>query len=66
MLGHDTLKNFYRTNFALMHMHKYSLTELDNMVPWEKGIYLDLLKEHIKMLQEQKRDRAAAQRRMKR
>lgn len=66
MLGHDSLKNYYRTNFALMHMHKYSLTELDNMIPWEKNVYLDLLKDHIKMLEEQRRDRAMAQKRMKR
>jgi len=66
MLGHDSLKNYYRTNFALMHMHKYSLTELDNMLPWEKNVYLDLLKDHIKMLEEQRRDRAMAQKRIKR
>jgi hypothetical protein len=66
MLGHDSLKNYYRTNFALMHMHKYSLSELENMIPWEKGIYLDLLKEHIKQQEETRRDRAATQKRMKR
>jgi hypothetical protein len=28
--------------------HKYSLTELDNMIPWERQIYVSLLMEHIK------------------
>jgi len=28
--------------------HNYSLTELDNMLPWERQIYVSLLKEHIK------------------
>jgi hypothetical protein len=44
---HDTLKNYYETNFALMQHHKYSLTELDNLIPWEKTIYISLLSKHI-------------------
>jgi|TARA_B110000902_G_C14258519_1_gene568873 hypothetical protein len=35
-------------NFALMQHHKYSLTELDNMMPWEREIYVGLLQQHIK------------------
>ena len=31
-----------------MQHHKYSLTELDNMLPWEREIYLGLLVEFIK------------------
>tara|TARA_R100001510_G_scaffold25690_1_gene22586 strand:+ start:541 stop:684 length:144 start_codon:yes stop_codon:yes gene_type:complete len=27
--------------------HKYSLTELENMMPWERDIYLALLQEHV-------------------
>ena len=30
-------------NFALMQHHKYSLTELENMMPWEREIYMGLL-----------------------
>mgnify|MGYP000057786903 CR=1 FL=1 len=32
----------------MMQHHKYSLTELDNMMPWEREIYLGLLLEFIK------------------
>jgi len=35
-------------NFALMQHHKYSLTELENMVPWEREIYVTLLSNWIK------------------
>ena len=28
--------------------HHYSLTELDNMLPWERQIYVSLLQQHIK------------------
>ena len=30
-----------------MQYHKYSLTEIENMMPWERDIYLGLLNEHI-------------------
>lgn len=36
-----------------MQHHGYSLTELDNMMPWEREIYLTLLQEHIKKEEEE-------------
>jgi hypothetical protein len=35
-----------------MHHHKYSLTELNDMIPWEREVYLNLL---IGYLEEEKR-----------
>jgi len=35
------------TNFAMMHHHKYSLTELENMIPWEREVYVELLMQHV-------------------
>ena len=32
----------------MMQHHQYSLTELDNMLPWEREIYVTLLQEWIK------------------
>jgi hypothetical protein len=31
----------------MMQHHKYSLTELDNMMPWEREIYINLLVQFI-------------------
>ena len=31
-----------------MQHHKYSLTELENMMPWERDIYVDMIITHIK------------------
>lgn len=59
MLGYDSLMNFFNTNFSLMQHHKYSLSDIENMIPWEKFIYVDMLKQHIKNLEDQERDRAA-------
>ena len=47
MLCHANLENYYQTNFQLMQHHKYSLTELEDMIPWEREIYLTLLSNYI-------------------
>ena len=44
------------TNFNLMQHHNYSLTELDNMIPYEREIYVQLLIQHIKEENERLRD----------
>ena len=31
-----------------MQYHKYSLTEIENMIPWEREIYLILLENYIR------------------
>ena len=31
-----------------MQHHKYSLTELENMMPWEREIYIGLLAQWVK------------------
>ena len=33
--------------FSMMQHHKYSLTELENMMPWDREIYVDMLLNHI-------------------
>ena len=46
-MSHEDLESYYKMNFALIHHHKYSLTELENMIPWEREIYISLLQQHI-------------------
>jgi hypothetical protein len=41
------LVSYFKLNFALMQYHKYSLWEIENMIPWERDIYVELLKQHI-------------------
>jgi len=52
---HNSLENYYKTNFALMHHHKYSLSELETMIPWEREVYTNLL---LAYLQEEERERS--------
>ncbi len=46
-LSHDTLQNYYKTNFSLMHHHKYSLSDVENLLPWERDLYVNLLINHL-------------------
>lgn len=41
------LENYYRLNFSLIQYHKYSLWEIENMIPWERDIYVEMLKQHL-------------------
>ena len=44
-----------------MQHHKYSLTELENMIPWERELYVSMLIEHL-----QEEENKAKQRRVSR
>jgi hypothetical protein len=33
----------FNENFSMMQHHNYSLTEIENMIPWEREIYVGLL-----------------------
>ena len=46
-MAHTNLESYYKINFALIQHHKYSLTELENMISWEREVYLGLLQEYI-------------------
>jgi hypothetical protein len=35
-----------------MQFHKYSLTELEIMMPWEREIYIELLISHLQKIKE--------------
>ena len=62
-LYHDNLRNYYKTNFALMQHHKYSLTELDNMIPWEREIYVSMLAEFLEEEKQRMEQQAAKNKR---
>tara|TARA_B100000287_G_scaffold118655_1_gene110590 strand:+ start:1782 stop:1949 length:168 start_codon:yes stop_codon:yes gene_type:complete len=47
-----------KMNFSMIQHHKYSLTELEHMIPWEREVYLQLLMKHL----EEEAERMKAQR----
>ena len=46
-MSHISLESYFKLNFALMQHHKYSLTEIENMMPWERDIYVALLNQYV-------------------
>ena len=52
------LESYFRLNFALMQYHKYSLTEIENMMPWERDVYVALLQNHLEEEEEKAKQRS--------
>jgi hypothetical protein len=46
-MSHNTLEYYYRLNFSLVQFHKYSLTEIENWMPWEREVFVGLLNQHL-------------------
>tara|TARA_B100001093_G_scaffold515034_1_gene590428 strand:+ start:747 stop:938 length:192 start_codon:yes stop_codon:yes gene_type:complete len=61
-MSHVDLETYFKINFALMQYHKYSLWEIENMPPWERDVYVGLLKLHIEEEQLKQRAREGQQR----
>ena len=51
MLYHTSIDAMLETNFSLMQHHKWSLSEIEGMIPWEKEVYVNYL---VKYLEKQK------------
>ena len=42
------LKGYYENMFTLTHQYKYTLTELENMIPWERDMYIGMVNNWVK------------------
>lgn len=38
---------YYKIIFALTQFHKWSITEIENLLPYEREIYVTMLNNHI-------------------
>ena len=54
-----SLRDYYVVCFQLVHQHKYSLTELESIMPWERDIYLTQVITYIKGQNEKIKQRIA-------
>lgn len=55
MLSHTNLTIYYNKIFGLAQHHKYSISDVENLIPYERDLYYDLLVEYIKAEQEKQR-----------
>ena len=51
-MSHNTLANYYQLNFALIHHHKYNLSEIENLIPFERDIYVTMLTQYLEEQEE--------------
>lgn len=44
---YNNTENYFRLNFAMKKHHNFSLTEIEDMLPWERDVYVSLIKEWV-------------------
>lgn len=47
MLSHTNLGIYYKTMFSLAQHHKYSIAEIEGLLPYERDLYVDMLVDHL-------------------
>lgn len=55
MLCHSNLIIYYQMVFALVQHHKYSISDIENLVPYERDLYFDML---VNYIQEQENNKS--------
>ena len=58
MTGYSNIAVYYNTLFSLVQHHKYTMTELNEMYPYERDLFIELLVKHLKDLEEEGRRRS--------
>ena len=46
------LASYYKIIFGLVQHHKYSITEIENMIPYERDLYVDMLMDFLEQQRE--------------
>jgi len=44
---HNDLGNYYSLIFTMKKHHNYSIDEIENLIPFERDIYVNMIKEEI-------------------
>jgi hypothetical protein len=62
LMSHEELTSYMQTNFALIKFHNYTLEDIEEMIPWEREVYIILVENWIKQQNDQAREQASKQR----
>jgi|TARA_R100000152_G_scaffold11579_1_gene4910 hemerythrin-like domain-containing protein len=46
-LCHENITSMIKTNSDLIIHFKMSITELESLMPWEREIYIELIRQHV-------------------
>jgi len=47
MLSHTNLFIYYQKIFGMVQHHKYSISDIESLIPYERDLYFDMLLEFI-------------------
>lgn len=47
MLSHINLRDYYKMIFGLAQHHKYQISEIESLLPYERDLYFDMLLDFI-------------------
>jgi hypothetical protein len=52
MLDYTNLYIYYQKIFGMVQHHKYSISDIENLIPYERDIYFDMLIDFIEKQKE--------------
>jgi len=55
LAGYSNLANYYSTIFALCQHHKYSISDVEDLLPFERDIYVTMLIDYLEKEKERLR-----------
>jgi len=50
MLSHISLGVYYKTIFSLAQHHNYSISDIEDLIPYERDLYVQMLIDHVEEL----------------
>lgn len=56
MTGYSNIAVYYTTIFSLVQHHKYSLSEVYDMYPYERDLFVDLINKYLRELEEKNKN----------
>lgn len=64
-MSHLTLETYYKNVYSMAHQYKFaSITELENMIPFERDVYATLIRDEEEKKAEQRKQQEAVQKAM--
>lgn len=53
-LSHSSLETYYATIFSMAQHHKYSISDIENLIPFERDLYVQMLVDYLKQVEDAK------------
>jgi hypothetical protein len=50
-MSHTNLETYFKEIFAMAQHHKYSIKDIESLIPFERDIYVGMLVEYLKQIE---------------